>query len=142
MSFQYFFSFDALNDKVANRLNTYRKKMIMAASLLGVYCMYLLFFQGFLINPFNETTKKFKKGFSHKVTLPKRNSGEVADYTQVNKKNTASNRACDFISGLLQTTVSPLATADLQQASLQSKSQKHRPDDSYRLYLLWQAILV
>lgn len=113
----------------------------MATSLLVVYCLYLLFFQGYLINPFNETTKKFKKSFSHKVTLPKRNSAEVTDYSHLSKSDTESNRIFDFISGVFCSGKSG-STAGVPQAISQSKSPGHLPDDAYRLYLLCNAILI
>lgn len=113
----------------------------MAASLLVVYCMYLFFFQGYLIKPFNETTQKLKKSFSHKVTLPKRSSSEVADYSQLNKKTADKNLSKVFNTHFSSHT-SHFANPVLQPALTQFKSQKNLRDDSYRLYLRWQAMLV
>ncbi|MBP6732296.1 MAG: hypothetical protein KA149_09570 [Chitinophagales bacterium] len=113
----------------------------MAASLLGVYCMYLLFFQGFLVKPFNETTYKFKKSFSHKVTLPKRSSSEVAHYSQLSKSIVDKNPSKVFNTHFSSHT-SHFANPVLQPALTQFKSQKNLRDDSYRLYLRWQAMLV
>lgn len=116
-------------------------RIIIAASLVGVYCMYLLFFQAFLTNPHNQTTRYLKKSFSHKVTLTKRNTLAAVDYAQLGQDGNNIHPVNDLINDCLQYKFS-LTIVSLHKAFIQPVAQNHHPDDAYRLYLQQRAFLI
>ncbi len=130
-----------LNGNVSPKINKHQNRILIATTLVCVYSMYLLFFQMVLTNPFNETTGKFKKYFSHKVMLPKRSGATQVDFSQFYKSADDCQGETDFNCGLIsKNLVSHISYSP--ESSLVLLANPDQPDKVGKLYLQVRAILI